>query len=174
MTENSTTWTEHRPSVKRCAELTTGFLTWNVIDHAFDYALYPFVIWKLGPWLSGAIMTLLSLVFCLFLLRLYDRLGRDWLGLEFIKNLRHYDGTSRWRRGLAWLVSRGDGVAFVILSVKYDPFITTAYLRHDAYNGMNKRDWMIFLGSWIVANGLWIAICTGGIEMVRIVWENFW
>jgi hypothetical protein len=154
---------------RRTAELATGFLTWNILDNAFDYALYPFVIWKLGPWIGGAIMTVLSLLFCLFLLRLYDRLGRDWLGIEFVKNLRHYEGTSRWRRWLAWLVSQGDAVAFVVLSVKYDPFITTAYMRHEAYKGMSRRDWIIFLGSWLLANGLWIAVCYGGVSFLQFL-----
>jgi len=140
-----------------------------VFDYGFDYALYPVVIWKLGPWIGGAIMALASLVFCLLLLRLYDRLGRDWLGLEFVKNLRHYDGPSRWRRTLAWLVTRGDLAAFVILSVKYDPFITTTYLRREAYSGMTRRDWHIFLASWFVANGLWIAFCYGGISALRFL-----
>lgn len=165
----STARAELRPPLKRCAELAGGFLTWKAVDYAFDYVLYPFVIWKLGAWVGGAIMAFLSPAFCLLLLRIYDRLGRDWLGIEFVKNLRHYEGTSRWRRELAWLVSRGDGVAFVVLSVKYDPFITTAYLRREAYKAMTRRDWAIFLGSWLVANGLWIAVCAGGIEAVRAV-----
>jgi len=152
---------------RRVGELASGFLVWNVIDYAFDYALYPFVIWKLGPVVGGGIMTLASFVFCLALLRIYDRMGRDWLGIEFVKSLRYYAGRSRLRRCLAWLLSRGDAVAFVVLSAKYDPFITTAYLRKSAYSGMTRRDWAIFLGSWLLANLIWIAICAGAIEAIR-------
>ena len=103
MSPNISARTEPRPPLKRCVELATGFLGWKSVDYAFDYALYPLVIWKLGAWAGGAIMALLSLAFCLLLLRIYDRLGRDWLGIEFVKNLRHYEGASRWRRGLGWL-----------------------------------------------------------------------
>ncbi len=152
---------------RRAAELAAGFLTWKAADYAFDYALYPFVVWKLGPVAGGAIMALLSLAFCLLLLRLYDRLGRDWLGIEFVKNLRHYHGPSRWRRGTAWLLSRGDGAAFVVLSAKYDPFVTTAYLRRGAFNGMTRRDWTIFLASWLIGNLLWIAVCQSGISFLQ-------
>lgn len=91
--------------------------------------------------------------------------------LEFVKNLRHYDEPSSWRRLLAWLVTRGDFAAFVILSVKYDPFITTAYLRREAYSVMTRRDWSIFLASWLVANGLWIAVCLGGISALDAAWQ---
>jgi hypothetical protein len=31
-------------------------------------------------------------------------------------------------------------VAFVVLSLRYGPFITTACLRHGAYNGLARRD----------------------------------
>jgi len=167
--DHITAQTKPRPPVKRVAELATGFFTWKAVDYLFDYVLYPFVIWKLGPWIGGAIMTLASLAFCLFLLRLYDRLGRDWLGLEFVKGLRHYEGSSRWRRGLAWLVARGDFAAFIVLSMKYDPFITTTYLRKEAYSGMNRRDWGIFLASWFVANALWIFVCYGGISLLQFL-----
>lgn len=166
---NSTAHTRVRFSLYRAAELGIGFLTWNAMDYVFDYALYPFVIWKLGPWFGGTIMALASLAFCLLLLRLYDRLGRDWLGIEFVKNLRHYEGLSRWQRGLAWLLHRGDGVAFLVLSAKYDPFITTAYLRQSAFNGMTRRDWRIFLASWLISNLLWIALCQGGISFLRFL-----
>lgn len=158
----------------KAAELTAGVLGWKAFEYGFDYLLYPFVVWKLGPIAGGAIMALLSLVFCLLLLRLYDWLGRDWLGLEFVKNLRHYAGNSRWRRGLAGLLSRGDGVAFVLLSAKYDPFITTAYLRRDAYAGMSARDWRIFLGSWLLANALWIFVCYGGVSLGIAIWRAWW
>lgn len=153
--------------MKRFAELFSGLLVWNVTDYVFDYALYPLVVWKLGPVLGGGVMAILSLVACLILLRIYDGLKRDWLGIEFVKGLRHYDGPSRWQRGLAWLLSRGDGVAFVVLSAKYDPFITTAYMRHGKFNGMTRRDWIIFLASWLLSNLIWIAVCAGGIEALR-------
>lgn len=160
-----------RPILRRAGELASGFAVWNVTDYLFDYALYPFVIWKLGTVVGGGIMALASLAFCLGLLRVYDLLGRDWLGIEWVKGLRGYAGPSRWRRLLGWLLDRGDTVAFVVLSAKYDPFITTAYLRRGAYNGMARRDWTIFLASWVLSNLIWIIICAGGIEIIRQLFE---
>jgi len=54
-----------------------------------------------------------------------------------------------------------------VLSAKYDPFITTAYLRKSAYSGMTRREWAIFFGSGLLANLIWIAICAGAIEAMR-------
>jgi len=156
----------------RTAELSTGFVTWKAYDYAFDYALYPYVIWKMGPWQGGALMASLSLVTSLFLLWLYDRLRRDWIGIESLKRLRHYAGSSGFLRAFAWLLSRGDWVAFVVLSTKFGPFITTAYLRRGAYNGMSRRDWSIFMGGWALGNFLWTFICFGGVSMVKLYVEK--
>ena len=151
----------------RLGELTVGFLTWSAQDYAFDFVLYPLAIWRFGLWRGGLLMSLLSLLACLLLLRLYNFLGRDWLGIEFIKNQKHYEGPSKLRRCLAWLLKRGDGIAFIVLSLKNDAFITTAYLRHRAYARMDFRDWIIFMGSWLVSNAVWMTICFGGVSFLQ-------
>ena len=117
-------------------------------------------------------MSALSLVGCLLLLHLYDYLGRDWLGIEFVKNQRHYQGPSWWRRWLGWMLSRGDGVAFFVLTFKNDPFITTAYLRHESYGGMRRRDWNIFLASWFLSNTFWMTVCFGGVSLLETLWKR--
>lgn len=151
----------------RAAQWLVGVLSFKLVDNAFDYVLYPFVILKLGPAVGGIVMAALSLLDCLLLLKLYDWLKRDWLGIELVKGLRHYAGSSRWKRATAWLLGRGDGVAFVVLSLRFDPFITTAYLRHGAYNGLARRDWKIFFGSVLISNAAWTFVCFGGIEVFR-------
>lgn len=155
---------------RRATELIVGFSTWKAADYAFDYGLYPFVIWKLGPLTGGMFMSGLSLIFCLLLLRLYDCLGRDWLGIEFLKNLRYYHGPSKLRRAVAEVISRGDVVAFLLLSAKYDPFVTTAYLRRGAAPGMVARDWNVFLASWLISNALWVLVCFGGTSAAKAIW----
>lgn len=42
-----------RPFFRRLGELASGLFVWNVTDYAFDCALYPFVVWKLGPVVGG-------------------------------------------------------------------------------------------------------------------------
>ena len=86
---------------------------------------------------------------------------------SIIKELRHYAGATGWRRALAWLLGRGDVVAFFALSLRFDPFVTTAYLRHGQFNGLSPRDWRIFLASVVVSNAAWALVCFGGIEAVR-------
>ena len=153
----------------RTVEIFTGFIAWKAYDYLFDYALFPVVIWKLGPWQGGLLMTSLSLFLCLLLLWIYDWLRRDWIGIEFVKNLRHYEGPSRWQKVLGWLVSRGDLMAFLVLSIKFGPFITTVYLRKDAYSDLTGRDWRNFLGSWLLSNTFWTFVCYGGVTTLRLL-----
>jgi len=155
---------------ERAATWLAGVLTFKTFDYAFDYALYPFVIYRLGLVTGGIVMAALSLLDCLLLLQLYDWLKRDWLGIEWLKGLRHYAGPARWRRALAWLLGRGDVAAFFALSLRFDPFVTTAYLRRGQFNGLSARDWQIFLASVIVSNAAWALVCFGGAEAVRRLW----
>lgn len=40
-------------------------------------------------------------------------------------------------------------------------------MRRGAFNGMTRRDWGIFLASWLIGNLEWIFVLSGGIWLVR-------
>lgn len=151
----------------RLVELATGLLGNWVICYLFDYLLYPLVIYKLGLFRGGAVMSLLSLLTCLVMIWFYDWSQHDWLGIETLKSLKIYTGPSRFRRMLAWTLCRGDLLACIVLSLWYDPFITLIYLRDRSYSGLNQRDWGIFFASWAIGNGWWILACYFGVTMVE-------
>jgi hypothetical protein len=146
-----------------------GISAYKFSDYAFDYLLYPLVILKCGLIVGGVLMMGLSMIICLLLIRVYDRLQRDWLGIEYVKILRDYDGASGWRRHLGKLLAKSTPLAFLLLSLRYDPFITTAYLRHGQYGGLGARDWRIFLGSLVLGNAAWAVACFSGIELLEKV-----
>jgi hypothetical protein len=156
----------------RLAELSVGLTVNQILVVVFDYILYPVAIAWLGLWYGGAIMAFVSLVTCIGMLRFYDWSGRDWLGIEAAKQIREYVGHSRWRRWLAWVLHQGDLVVCVVLSIKFDPFITTAYMRHGAFNGMSRRDWRIFWASWFIGNAYWTFVCFGGVKALRWAWNQ--
>ena len=64
---------ERSKLLQRIGELAVGH-TVNplILGYAFDYALYPFVIWKLGLLIGGISMALLSLITCLLTWWFYD------------------------------------------------------------------------------------------------------
>lgn len=162
---------EVRPWRFQIAQWVIGVMSYKAVDYTFDYALYPWVIYQLGLLYGGLVMAVLSLLSCLLNLRVYDWLKRDWLGIERVKAMRIYTGASRTRRLIAWLLTRSDVAAFVVLSVRFDPFITTAFLRHGSYNGLSRRDWRIFCGSVILSNASWAVVCWGGVEALKKLWQ---
>ena len=157
--------------LKRIGVLAIGHAVNSLSVWAFDYALYPFVIWKLGLLKGGTLMAALSLIVCLLTLWFYDWSKRDWLGIEAVKLLRDGEAKSRFRRILAWALAKGDFPACVALSVYSDPFITTAILRRGAFNGMTPRDWTVFFASWIISNGWWALACFGGVALLSDLWH---
>lgn len=158
---------------RRTAELATGISVLSLTNFLFDYILYPLVIYWLGLLVGGIVMAGLSFLTCWLMLWFYDRSARDWLGIEAAKQVRDYAGHSRWRRGLAWSLQRGDVVACVALSIYFDPFITTAYLRRGSFNGMNRRDWRIFWASWFIGNLYWTFACFGGVKALQWAWRGW-
>jgi hypothetical protein len=71
---------------------------------------------------------------------------------------------------MASLLRQSDPVACVLLLIKFDPFIVTAYLRKGAFGGMTRRDWKIFLLSWLIANAWWSVVCFTGLSAVQWLW----
>jgi hypothetical protein len=155
----------------RLAELFVGLSANHFLNFSFDYLLYPFIIFKFGVLNGGAVMTLLSLASCILLLQFYDWSKRDWLGIEAIKALKNYEGSKKIGRLTVWVMKKSDPITFLFLSLRFDPFITTAYMRHGKYNGMAKRDWKIFTGSLILGNAYWTLACYMGITLVEWAWK---
>ena len=83
---------------ERAAVLGISLLGNSLIANGFDYLLYPWVIWQLGPLHGAVVMTLLSFLICWATLLFYDWARKDWLGIETLKQLRDYPGGSRFAR----------------------------------------------------------------------------
>jgi hypothetical protein len=117
---------------RRIAELALGHAANQVIVYGFDYGLYPLVIYWLGLGWGFVVMSLLSLLVSWLTMKFYNWSKRDWLGIETIKSLKDYAGAKRSGRFMAWLLRQSDPIACILLSIYFDPFIVTVYLRRDA------------------------------------------
>ncbi len=156
---------------QRVAELALGHSVNQAVTYLFDYGLYPLVLFWLGLWRGFVVMAVLSFLVCWLFLKFYNWSKRDWLGIEAIKSLKNYSGANRAGRVLAWVLRRSDPVACVLLAIKFDPFIVTAYLRREAFGGMTRRDWNIFLLSWFIGNAWWSVVCFTGISAIEWLWQ---
>ena len=60
-------------------------------------------------------------------------------------------------------------------SIKYDAFITTAYMRHGShqFNGLTKRDWKIFGLSLFISNLYWTLASFMGVTLIEYAWKHF-
>ena len=164
------------PIKEKVGILTLGILVKTFIfGYFFDYLLYPFVIWKMGLIKGCLTMTVLSGFVYYLLLIFYDWSRRDWLGIEAIKGLKDYSGNSKIRRFTSWILRKSDAVVLLFLSMRYDAFIITAYMRHGnhQYNGLGKRDWKIFFSSLIIGNIYWSLVTFMGVSVVEYVWQHF-
>ena len=162
------------PWIERLGVLGIGVLANQLQIWAFDWVLYPFVIWYLGVFLGGAVMTVLSFVLCYTLIRFYDWTRRDWLGIETVKSLKDRKAGPRIAKLTSWLLKKSDPTAMLFLAIKFDPFITTVYMRHGShqYNGLSRRDWKIFLGSLLIGNIYWILAMFTGVSILEWLWHQ--
>jgi hypothetical protein len=143
----------------------------QVIVYGFDYGLYPLVIYWLGLGWGFVVMSLLSLLVSWLTMKFYDWSQRDWLGIETIKSLKEYDGPNRLGRVVGWIMRQSDPLACIILSLRFDPFIVTVYLRRGRFGGMTRRDWRIFLLSWVIGNVWWSIVVFTGLSAVQWLWN---
>lgn len=156
----------------RITELALGHSVNQIIVLGFDYALYPLMIFWLGLWWGFAVMAVLSFVACWLTMKFYDWSKRDWLGIEAVKSLKNYTGRNPAGRFLARALRKSDPVACVLLSIKFDPFIVTAYLRRGSFSGMSARDWRIFILSWFIGNAWWSVVCFTGVTILIWIWTE--
>ena len=69
-------------------------------------------------------------------------------------------------------MKKSDPVVFLFSSIRSDPFVTTAYLRHGTFKGMTRKDWKIFIGSLLFSNAYWTLACYTGITHFEWGWKT--
>ena len=155
----------------RFAIVGLGLIANKAFVYGWNFGVYPAVLVLGGPIYGSLLMFPLNFGANYGTLRLYDWSGKDWLGIETIKEVREYHGPRLIGRVLSRALNAPLGVAVVVLSLVFDPFITTAYLRHGAhlYDGLSRRDWRIFLASFMVGTSYWVALVLLGIKAIELL-----
>lgn len=156
---------------ERLGILGIGLLGNQFIAYAFNWVLYPFVIWRLGLISGFFVMSFFSFLVCYGLILFYDWSKKDWLGIEMMKKLREYNGNATLGKVFSWIMNQGDLVALIFLSIKFDPFIATVYMRKGAgkFDGMKQRDWTIFVSSLLIGGIYWAILVFTGISGFKYI-----
>ncbi len=158
-----------RRRLRQFGQWGAGLYLYNTFNRFYDLVLYTAVIARWGAIKGGAMMMALSFVLDLVTLRLYDRFKRDVFGIEGLKRARDSEAATWTGKVLRWALRQNDFVVFVVLTLMTNQFVVTAWLRHGAgeFNGMQRRDWMIFLSSVALGNLYWIAVVSGAIHLFK-------
>jgi hypothetical protein len=158
---------------RRLGLLASGLVLKKAMDYLFDYGVYPVALLAFGTVAGGLLMTAISVVMNILVIRAYDWARMDFLFLEGLKEFRSCETGPWWRRKLARLQRAGDLPAFVLLSWFEDPVVVTLYLRRGShlYNGFARRDWIVFAGSSVLANLFWTLNLTSVMALLWWIWS---
>ena len=145
-------------TLKRGLIFASGLVMKNTLNWGVDYVLYPIALVALGVVWGGLIMTIFTVITNLILIKSYDWSKTDWLLIESAKAFRDGEPTAGKTSFITKVLRLSDPIVLFILSIWDDPFTTTLYMRRGGhqYNGMSRRDWMIFSVSSIISNLFWI------------------
>jgi hypothetical protein len=167
-------------SKERIATLGLGHIGNLLMGKVIDWVVDPIVAFLLFSCIGGVkgfiitwmTLSIISFFACYATLKFYDWSKTDWLGIEAIKTLKELEGNS-FKRMIAKIIQQGDVFALIVLSVLFDPFIVVAYMRHgvNKFNGLNKRDWKIFLTSIMLSNGWQTILIYGGLIGIKHFWR---
>jgi hypothetical protein len=150
-----------------------GFLVNDLMERLINWVAYSLIIKYMGFWLGMTVLIPIGFITCYGTMVFYDWSKTDWIAIEKVKSMKEYDGKWMFAKIFWKLVKKSDWLAFILLSVLKDSFITTAYLRKGSYqfNGMNKRDWKIFLASLVIGCFAWGFFIKTGLSVFEYAWD---
>lgn len=157
-------------TLKRLGEVSTGHLFIRIEEFIFDFLLYPYMLYDGGfrllrimgfesattadGYYAGAAIMFTSSAFTnIIYIIAYDRMGRDWFGIEAVRKFK-----PAWLLRLPrWLLPIGRGVAFIVLCLWTNPLFALLWIRSKAGAfRMNPADWAILGLAILIANIGWI------------------
>jgi len=151
---------------KKLAAIGIGFLTIEASNQAFDYLLYPAVLYWLGSVKGGIVMTSLALIMNYSLVLVYNKTKADWFGFEWWA-LQESQNTDTL---LGRVMRLGRMPAFVFLSW-VDPFKAFVFMRGRQQAGLmfSRTDWKWFIAANLIGNLIWILMVSGALEVLKRV-----
>jgi len=167
--ENIKSIVEKKIWLRRIGLWITGIGSYYIFTWIYDYVVISALLWYFDVLKGGIIALLLSMFIDFLTLKFYDWLKKDWLALETIKEFNDKKGFIG--KLFRYVHNKGSILTVCILSLFLNAFVVTTYMRNGAYkyNGMTKRDWLIFTSSSIIGNGYWILMFAGGITIIKEV-----
>jgi len=157
-------------SLQKFAERVAGWSTLTVVAVAIDDILWPAVMVWQGTICGGITMFWVALLANLILIWAYDKIKKDVLAFEVLRELTEREQKGPGKRLLSKFVKAGKVPAFIAISF-YDPFLSVIYMRKGAGKyTMEKRDWGYFGLAMVIACIGWTFWWQIIITVSKILW----
>ncbi len=133
-------------SWKKALAVVGGWFLYKSFNFLYDFILWPYVQLKYG--LAGFFaLTLGAMIINFSILFWYNANGKDYLGFEYLSK--------------TWFL-KNKIVAFIVLSIYEDSFVTIAFFKQGKAGKLSKKDIVIFIASTILGcisfSIFWVAI----------------
>jgi len=152
--------------LKKISSVVIGRTLKAVYDHSIDYIIYPIILIEFGFWSGLIIMICVTAAENLAMLLLYSKMKIDWLGYEYVHQLKRWETDGNYlKRVVGILLRKSDVFIFILLSTLRDSFETTAYFQQDVKRGKGRLA-VIFVASLVLGNLYWSL----GIELLINSW----
>ena len=158
-------------NLQKFAEKVAGWTTLTVTSIFIDDVLWPAVMLWQGAVYGGITMFWVALLGNLILIWAYDKIKRDLLAFEALRELTEQEQTSWGKRLLVKFIKAGKVPAFIAISF-YDPFLSVIYMRKGAGKyTMEKRDWGYLALAMVIACVGWTLCWQGVIVTTKAIWH---
>lgn len=156
-----------------------SWAAWLASSWLYDELLYPAVIAWLGVWVGGfLIMAPLAIALCWIWLKLTIASDEEWFDMKAIRKIQRIifwaaKLVKRLHVKESWVDKAEFGITFLLLSVIFDPMLTTLYFRYgDKTKILSGRDKKIFRWSAVISNVYWIARSWGLVTIIKFAWKT--
>lgn len=157
-------------NLQKFAERVAGWTTLTVTSIFIDDVLWPAVLLWQGAVCGGITMFWVALLGNLILIWAYDKIKKDVLAFEALRELTEQEQTNWGKRLLVKFIKAGKVPAFIAISF-YDPFLSVIYMRKGAGKyTMEKRDWGYFTLAMAIACVGWTFWWQIVITLGKVLW----
>ncbi len=158
---------------KRVLHFTAGVLGLQGVSYAFDYLVYPVIIYTFGP-VDGTLMLFAAALILNYLcIIIYDQIKLDLFGFEKLKEIKMHAGDAGKSSFIHRVLHWGDIPAFIALSW-YDPIFAVIYKRKSTqFDGFKRRDYWLLIVSTFIGCVLWSLIWGPAAYLVKSLVGRF-
>ncbi len=158
---------------KRVLHFTAGVLGLQGVSYAFDYVVYPVVIYRFGPIQGTGILFIAAFILNYLCILIYDKIKLDLFGFEALKQFKEEADHTQKKTFIQKMLKWGDVPAFIAMSW-YDPIFAVLYKRKSTqFDGFRRRDYWMLILSTFIGCVLWSLIWGPAAYIVKQVIHHF-